>query len=137
MKHSIKNTRNIAFGLLTLCVMGVSQTAFAAAKTENPTEIKFIGKVDDQPLFQLNLNNAETGEFTIVIKDNNDNEIFTEKLNGSNLTRKYRIAMSKYDFDAPDFGLTFEVTSSKTKKTNYYKISPKTSVIQGIEIVKL
>ena len=59
MKHAIKTTKMITMGLFTLCTMGLSQATFAGLKSDNPVEFKFVGKVKNRPVFQLNLNNIE------------------------------------------------------------------------------
>ncbi|MEO5944634.1 MAG: hypothetical protein ABIP30_11070 [Ferruginibacter sp.] len=137
MKHTFKKTRNITVGLSVLFLMAATQAVFAAPATDNPTEVKFLGKVKSQPLFQLDVNNNENETFVIVIKNNVGNEIYSEKVSGANLSRKYRLEISEDELNASDFGLTFEVTSVKTKHTESYKVSQKTQYIQGFEVAKL
>src|SRR5450432_1591940 len=90
MKQTMKTTRMITMGLFTLCTMGLSQATFAGLKTDDPMELKFIGKVNNHPVFQLNLNNNEAGEYFISIKDENLNRLYAEKVkaNEANFSRK-------------------------------------------------
>lgn len=139
MKQTMRATKMIAMGLLTLSTLGLSNATFAGVKTDNPAEIKFIGNVKDNPVFQLNLNNEDGGEYYIRIKDANNNVLYSEKLNAkdANYTRNYRLAVDEDEVSAPGFGVTFEVTSAKTNKTQVYKISSQTSVKKNIVIAKL
>jgi len=147
MKQAIKTTRMITMGLFTLCTMGLSQATFAGGKINNPTEVKtdnpvefkFIGKIKDNPVFQLNLNNNEGQEYFISIKDENYNVLYSEKVKAkkANVTRTYQLDIDEADLNAPGFGVTVEVTSAKTHKTQVYKISSQTSVNENIVIAKL
>ena len=140
MKQTMKTTKMITMGLFTLCTMGLSQATFAGVTTENPVvEFKFIGKTLNQPVFQLNLNNTEAEDYFITIKDENNAVLYSEKLNAKeiNYTRKYRVAVNEDDLNAYGFGLKVEVTSSKTHKTQVYRISSKTSVKEDIIVAQL
>jgi len=137
MKQAMKTTRMITMGLITLCTMGLSQATFASVKTDNPVELNFIGKVKDHPVFQLNLNNNETEEYIITIKDESNFVLYSEKVSGVNLTRKYQLAIDDADLSAPGFGVKFEVTSVKSHKTQVYKISTNTTVKENIVVAKM
>jgi hypothetical protein len=139
MKQAIKATRMITMGIFTLCTMGMSQATFAGLKTENPVEFKFIGKVKSNPVFQLILNNNESEEYFISIKDENHTVLYWEKIKATdpNFTRNYRLEIEEDDLNAPGFGVTVEVTSAKTHKTNVYNISSHTTVKENIIVAKL
>ena len=139
MKQAIKTTRMITMGLFTLCTMGLTHATFAGVKTDNPAELKFIGNIKNNPVFQLNLNNTGAEEYFISIKDENNNVMYSEKVKATdaNFSRKYQLAIDEADLNAPEFGVRVEVTSAKTHKTQVYKISTHTSVKENIVIAKL
>jgi hypothetical protein len=119
MKTAIRNfsTLAIAFTLI------LSATAMANDKKENPTAtstiaLKFIGNVQNQPVFELNLANAEADEFFIVIRDEYGNLLYSAREKGSNITRKFML-----NEEMGDTNLYFEVKSKKNNKTETYKIS--------------
>jgi hypothetical protein len=139
MKQAIKTTRMITMGLFTLCTMGLSQATFAGVKTDDPIEFKFVGKLKDRPVFQLNLNNNETEEYLIRIKDENYDVLYSEKVKAkdANFSRKYALDIDEADLNAPGFAVIVEVTSAKTHLTQVYKISSHRSVTANIVIAKL
>ncbi len=139
MKQAMKTTRMITIGLFTLCTMGLSQATFAGLKTGDPIEFKFIGKIKNNPVFQLNLNNNEAEEYFITIKDENYDVLYSEKVKAknANFSRKYQIDIDEADLNAFGFGITVEVTSAKTHKTEVYKISSHTTVNENIVVAKL
>ena len=135
MKQTMKTTRMITMGLFTLGTMGLSQATFAGLKTGDPMELKFIGKTSDNPVFQLNLNNNEAGEYFINIKDEDRNLLYSERVKAkeANFSRKYQLALE----NGYGFGVTVEVTSIKTHKTQVYKISKQTTVNENITVAEL
>jgi len=137
MKQTIKTTKMITMCLFTLCTMRLTNATFAGIKTDNPPELKFIGKIKNQPVFQLNLNNNAADEYYINIKDANYNVLYSEKIKGENLSRKYQLDIDASELNDPGFGVRVEVTSVKTHKTQVYKISSQTSVTENIVVAKL
>jgi len=137
MKQTINVTKMITMGLFTLCTMGLTNATFAGTKTGDPAELKFIGKIKNQPVFQLSLNNNAADEYYINIKDADYNVLYSEKIKGENLSRKYQLDIDASELNDPEFGVRVEVTSVKTHKTEVYKISSKTSVTENIVVAKL
>lgn len=139
MKQTMKTTKMIAMGLFALCAMGLSEASFAGLKGDNPVEFKFIGKIQDHPVFQLNLNNTEAEDYFIRIKDENRTVLYSEKVKATdpNFSRKYQLNINDDDLSAPGFGVTVEVTSAKTHETRVYKISSHTTVNENIIVAKL
>lgn len=127
MKQAKKATKNMALGLLSLFIMGISTPTFARLRTGDPTELKFIGNSRSQPVFQLNLNNTENNAYLISIKDNAANKLFSEKVGGINVSRKYQIAVNEDDL----------VTNLDNNTIKVYKVSSKTSVTQNFVVAKL
>ena len=137
MKQANNKTRNIALGLFALCTMGLSIPTFAGVKTGDPIELKFIGNKNDQPIFQLQLHNAEKGFYLISIKDLSRNVLFSEKVKGIDIIKNYRLDISSEDYGAASFGLEFEVTNLDTHQTHEYKVSSEKHVTNEIIVAKL
>jgi len=139
MNQAMKTTRMITIGLFTFCAMGLSQATFAGVRTDDPIEFKFIGKIKNDPVFQLNLNNNEAEEYFIKIKDENDNVLYSAKVKAkdANYSRKYRLDIDEENLNADRFAIRVEVTSSKTRITQVYKISSHTTVSDNIIVAKL
>lgn len=136
MKQTIKNSKMIAIGLFTFCTMGLTNATFAHESADSsPVELKYIGKINNNPVFQLNLNNDDNDSYFIKIKDENANVLYSEKVKGENLSRKYQLDVENTDQNA--YGVRVEVTSAKTHKTQVYQISTHTSVTQNIVVAQL
>jgi len=99
-----------------------------------PVELKFLGNVNDKPLFLLNFaGNAEENEFTIIITDENGNRYYREVVKGENFSKRFLL-------DVEDFGnggLKFEVYSKKSSKPAVFKINRETHLVEEIAVNKL
>ena len=126
------NYKKIAIALATVLTLGLSSTAFAA--NEAPAELKFVGKQQNLPLFQLNLNNSDNLSYIVTVKDAEGNVLFSEKLTGENISRTYKLNTEDVDLIG---GTTFEVTNSKTKNTSVYKIRNNVKIVTDVEVAKL
>ena len=126
------NYKKIAIAFATVLTLGLSSTAFAA--NENPAELKFVGKEQNLPLFQLNLNNSDNISYVVTVKDAEGNVLFTEKLNGENISRTYKLNTEDAEMIG---GTTFEVTNGKTKNTSIYKIRNNVKIVTDVEVAKL
>ena len=139
MKQTIKTTKTITMGLFTFCTLGLTHPTFANAKKETPIEFKFIGKINNQPVFQLTLDNDASEVYYTTLKDQNNDVIYSEKVKAKdvNYTRKYQLNINEDDLNASEFGVKVEVTSAKTHETQVYKISSPTDVHEDIIVAKL
>ena len=52
-------------------------------------EFRYIGSKENQPVFLLNLANAEEDEYTISFRDKNGNVLYSDRLKGSNITKRF------------------------------------------------
>jgi hypothetical protein len=122
MKKLMNNYRLLAVAAAVMVSTSFATVAQASSGTNKaPFELKWIGNQDESPVFKLALNNATAGEFSIVIKDENNQVLYAEKLKGSNLTRMYQLQnQGTEDMDAK---ITFEVTDRSTNTTVVYKVS--------------
>ena len=137
MKQTMNKTKMITMGLITLFTMGLTHPTMATGINENPVELKFLGSVENHPVFLLNLNNTDAEKYVVTIKDSNNRILFSEKTNQADFSRKYKLDIEESEFRAPGFQLSVEVTSVSTKKTQVYKISTVSHVIEDVVIAKL
>lgn len=116
--------------------LSFSTATFAtdAPKDSNAVGLHFVGKVENQPLFRLVLNNEPQGNYTVRVKDANGDEIFSEKLKGGSISRMYRLDTQNADLIS---GTTFEVTNKATNNTVVYKINNVSKTVDNFTIAKL
>jgi hypothetical protein len=133
MKTVMNTLSRTAVILLAIFTMSFSQNTGTPGKAENPAELKYIGSKNNQPQFQLNLNNTESDEFLIMIKSRTGEVIFKERVSGSFVSRKYQLDTE----DLNGNGFTFEVISKKSKSKIAYSVSETSRTVQDISITAL
>jgi len=100
---------------------------------ENPTtEFKFIGNVEDQPVFELNLGDNED-EYTVIFRDEIGNILYIDKFKGANGSKKFLL---KSD-ELVDETLNVVVRSKKNNTTAVYKINRSASYVEETVINKI
>ena len=135
MKHGIIKNKAILIAIIATFTTAVSNPVMAAVKTDPPvTEVKYLGFVGRNPVFELKLNNVVADSYSISIRDASGTVIFSERLNGANISRKYRIDTEE---EIPEGGLRFEVRSLKSKKTETYVAGVTENITRQVAVTKL
>jgi len=95
--------------------------------------LKFVGNLDNQPVFQLTLTNDEAQEYTIIFKDMYGNTLYTEKTKGSNINKKYMLKSE----DLNDGTLHVIVKVKKGNTSESFSITRNTSYVEDTSVSKL
>lgn len=133
MKTTNKIPGIFTFTLFAFLAFGISEEAFAGTSDSTPVELKFLGNLKNQPVFQLNLHNSLDGEFSIIIKDARNEVVFSETLKGKEISRKYQFLTQEMDASK----LVFEITNKKDQTSTVYSINRQTRTVQDLVINKL
>lgn len=134
MKH-VKIISAIAlFTAITLFAPAVKATNDHNDTNNLPVELKFIGKIKNQPLFQLNFQGtAQENEFDINITDQNGVLLYSSLEKGEKFSKQFLL-------DTDDLGdaiLKFEITGRKSGNTVSYRVARKAVVQENMDVVKL
>jgi hypothetical protein len=131
----MKNLRTTAIALFAALSIASVNTAMAGEGTKPKAgiDLKFIGNNDNQPVFQLNVNNTEDEEYIVTFRDEQNNVLYAGKLKGVNISKNFQLNTE----DGADNTLSVEVKSKKTNKAETYKINRTTSFTQEIVVNKL
>ena len=128
MKKTIKNA---AIGLFTLLAVTTGFTASAGDTTTGGAELKIAGQLNNQPVFQLNLNNTANQRFIIVVKDEFGTVLHEEIVYGTNITRKFQ-----FNKELEGIDVRFEIRDVKGSKTEVFNVKNSTKVVSESAIVK-
>lgn len=132
MKTVISRSKIIAIAfVLTFSLASVKNFAYGTNRIDNPVELKYIGNVNNQPQFLLNLNNDEADEFVITLKDLSGAVLYSEAIKGKQISRKYRLDTGEIS------EIRFEVSSKKSNIKTVYAISATSRVVEDIVVNKL
>lgn len=133
MKKTMINFRTAAVALATILTIGFTQSTYAAAPGTT-TELKFVGNFNSTPVFQLELNNTDNAEYVVIVKDAEKRVLFSEKLTGEKISRRYKLQSEELEQVA---GTTFEITNKKTNETTKYEVNSSSSFVTDVSIAKL
>ena len=135
MKSAIKKTKLITMGLISLFIMGTAQSSLAN-NGKDPVELKAISNLNNKPMFELKMNNADAGEFVVRVKDSNGGVLYTEKLKGKNISRTYKFDINEDALLEP-FNVKFEISSVKSHETFIYNVMSSNREVREIIVAKL
>jgi len=131
MKTKIKNYGTIALFVAFSFIATVSWAT--DGRNDTPAvSLKYLGVVQNQPMFQLDLNSTEETEFYVSIKDQYGQVFYTEKIKAKNFTRNFRLNTESFD----DAVLKVEVRDGN-KKPEVFTINRNTRYYEETSISKL
>lgn len=135
MKTNIRNFRTLGTALSLAFTFAFSTVGMAneGGDDKPKVEFKFIGKVQDLPVYQLDLLNAEDDEFTITIRDRSGSILYFDRLKGQNISRKFQFSPEGLEDDV----LRIEVKSKSNSKADVYEINKVAHYIQENVVTKL
>ncbi len=103
------------------------------ARPGEPVQIKYIGAVDSQPLFQMDLDNESGETYFLSIKGEDGTLLYTEKLKERKISRKFRWNNT----DTENTKLTFTLTGERSKSTQAFEVNTRQREVQDVVITKL
>ena len=126
---------------IIVALMAILSTSFgnpvtAMDKKSDPpgVEIKYLGFVSNNPVFEIHTRSKVADNFIITIRDESGSVLYSEKISGRNFTRKYRIDTEE---EIKEAGLRFEVKSVNSKKTEVYVVGVNENVTREVAIAKV
>lgn len=134
MKTEMRNYRKMAIVALAFTLAFSTPTLANDGDKENPTtELKFIGNMENQPVFELNLSNNED-EYTVIFRDEYGNVLYSDKFKGATgLTKKFMLKSE----DFGDTALNVVVKSKKNNTTEVYTINRSHSYVEETQVNKI
>ncbi len=135
MKKSMISARILAIGLAAILTTGFNANARTnddkKDKRTIPVEMKFIGSMDNKPVFEMTFTNDDQSDFTITVRDSYSAVLYKTTVHGANISRKFLLNTEELG----DVPLTFEV-SSKTHKTAVFEVNKYSRVVEDVVVTK-
>ena len=131
MKSKIKNYGTIAL-FVAFSLMATVSWANDGGNDTPAVSLKYIGLVQNQPMFQLDLNSVEETDFYVSIKDQDGRVIYNEKIKAKTFTRNFRLDTESLG----DAILKVEVRDGN-KKPEVFTINRNTRYYEETSISKL
>jgi hypothetical protein len=134
MKTDSRNFGKLAIVALAFTLAFSTPTmANDGEKGDHKTELKFIGNMENQPVFELNLSNKEEDEYTVIFRDENGNILFNDKFKGAGITKKFLLKSDEFG----DEVLNVIVKSKLGNTTETYTINRSHSYVEETQVNKV
>jgi len=134
MKKIISNNRIIAIAFFTAFSFAAAMPASAGEQPVLPVKLVYVGQLNSQPLFQLNVSgNEQHDHFSIIIRDEAGNILFWENIRSENFSKKFLLNTDEIGDDT----LQLEVVSRKARQSVKYEINRHTRLVEEVDIVKV
>ena len=128
------SVRNTFLAIMLMMVMIPSVQAQDTNKTSaGSVEIKYLGTVDDQPVFLVEFDNTKQEYINVSITDEDGTHLYGEKFRDKKFSRKFKIEKSGTD----PFKLKFTLTSDNERQSQIFEVNTKVWVVQDVVITKL
>jgi hypothetical protein len=138
MKKIIMNNRFIAIALLTLFTTAFSPVVNAGEKKPAlPAEVKFVGKVQNNPVFELSV--PGTGvqeEYTVSVRDEHGNVLHVETIKAAGFTKKFMLSLEDNN-DELNYSIQFVISTRNNKKSALYTVNNNTRNIEEVVVTRL
>jgi len=139
-KVTIKASKTIRktflnFGLICMTLFGLVPSVVKAQDKGQPDSvaIKYIGTLDDLPLFQIEFDNKEGIVYRVSIADETGEVLYTEKFSDKKFSKKFKLESPQLNQSR----LTFTVTSEKEKHTQVFVVNSNYRTVPDYQITKL
>ena len=126
-----KSILSLAFTSLVL-VAATSASASTTDSTPNPT-VKYIGSLDGQPVFKVELNNENAKVQYLTIKDDQGTVLYSEKIKSKQFSKSFKFENS----DRDHVRLTFTVESDKNVQSQEFNVNTNTRVLNDVVVTTL
>ena len=127
MKKIFNNSRLIAIAFFTVFTAASAPAALAINSKDLPVELKFIGSINSQSIYQLKISgNSTHDDYALTIRDEFGNSIYRENIKAGNFSKKFLSDTEELGDDT----LFLEVFCRKTNKSVVYTINRQSQYAQ-------
>lgn len=138
MKNVMRSYSTMAIALIVAFTLNsVAVLANDEVKKENKNipglDFRYIGTKENQPVFVLNLVNAEEDEYIIAFRDKSGNVLYSDRLRGSNISKKFMLNTDEIGSNE----LSVEIRSKKNNQVQVYKIGTTQSLVTETVVNKI
>ena len=129
----------ISIRLFAIALTALFTTAFISPALANdekkaiPVELKFVGNLRDQPVFQLIFDGTEEKEFTITVHDGYGNVFFKETVKGASFRKKFLLNLEELD----NAKVKFEITSKDYDKPVVFEVNNQGRFVEEVVVSKI
>ena len=136
MKKVMNKNKAIIIAVMAFISTSFGNPLSAMDKKSDPpvVEIKYLGFKEKNPVFEIIINNIQADDYYITVRGESGTALYSEKVSGKNISRKYRIDTEEI---IPDGGLRFEIRAGSSNKTEVYVAGTTESITREMAVNKI
>jgi hypothetical protein len=136
MKKVMNRNKAIIIAVMAFISSSFGNPLSAMDKKSDPpvVEIKYLGFKERNPVFEIIINNIQTDDYYITVRGESGTALYSEKVSGKNISRKYRIDTEEV---IPEGGLRFEIRAGSSNKTEVYVAGTTESITREMAVNKI
>jgi hypothetical protein len=108
-------------------------SAHAQAADTTPVEFRYVGKLNDQPLFQLNISNPDNDTYTIKVFDEDGYIFYYNSVKSKLFSKKFQLQAD----DLPKGWFNVEIRSKNKNAVEVFRVTRISRFVQETSITKL
>jgi len=136
MKKVMNKNKAIIIAMMAFISTSFSTPLSAMDKKADPpvVEIKYLGFNDKNPVFEIIISGVQADNYFITIRGESGTTLYTEKISGKSISRKYRIDTEEV---IPEGGLRFEIRTGSSNKTEVYVVGTTENITREMAVNKI
>jgi len=98
----------------------------------NVSELKYVGKIHGQPVFQLNIDNLQQEDLYLSLEDEIGNVLYTEKFNAANYSKKFQFNLSGNSTTK----IKMNLSTKTNRQTQVFEINNVQTFVEDVVVKK-
>lgn len=119
--------------MLTGTVPAFAQTIEKSAVTEIPVKVTYVGRVDLQPVFQIDIDNIKGDNLYVSLKDEDGTLLYAYKFKDQKFSKKFLFDT----YDVVSMKVTLSLTSKNNKKPQVLQFGNVLTTIEDVVVTKV
>ena len=134
-----QTTSSVLKSILTSAILASAlfiNSANAAEKNSakaTPYEFKYVGKIQEQPIFQLDVVNLQKEEVYITLTDEAGNLLYTDKFNEANFSRKFQFDLC----EGVGTRIKMTLVSKSIRQSQVFEINNIQTMVENVVVTKV
>ena len=120
----------LSLGLTTVLLSGM--TSAQSSATPEPI-VKYIGTLDGQPIFRVELDNQPGTIYHLTIKDEEGTVLYAEKIKDKQFSKSFKFDNAVRD----NVKLTFTLQGNNNTQSKEFKVNTTTKVLDNVVVTTL
>ena len=123
----------LAFMLMTNAVSSTAQSVKESAEAVIPVKVTYLGKVNLQPIFQIEIDNIKGDDLYVNLMDEDGELLYSDKFNDQRYAKKFRFDT----YDAGNLKVTLSLTSKKDKRTQVLQFANEVRTVEDVVVTPI